>query len=107
MKNRDYSWLLYVIVIAIAVLASCCGTTPQPVSQDAPSLAGVSIADSIQFELKAEFVTELVFVGEIPATNDTVCAYIVDTTMYIQQFVANKEPFHKYQNRMFRFIWNY
>jgi len=106
MKNRDYSWLLYAIVIAIAVLASCCGTTPQPASQNAPSLAGVSVADSIQFELEAEHVTELVFIDKNAVAGDTVCAYIVDTPMYIQQFVANKKSFHKYQNKMFRFIWN-
>lgn len=106
-KNRDYAWLLYLLIIAIAVLVSSCGVTPQPVSQDAPSLASVSIADSIKFELKAEHVTETVFVGEKPTTGDTVCAHIMDTTMVIQLYVANKEPFHKYQNRMFRFIWNY
>ena len=26
-QSKDYSWLLYVIIIAIAVLASSCGTT--------------------------------------------------------------------------------
>lgn len=146
-KQKDYIWLLLLIVLAIAVLASSCSipqtkykghlvgssiTRIEPaepdyevgdtiliqsnsyqvrfviesivgvtVDLDCKSLAGVSVRDSIAFETAAESVTWIDFPEELPVTGDSMCAYIISDTMYMEHYHNTK-----YQQDMYRFVYN-
>lgn len=74
---------------------------------DLPSLAGVSIRDSIEFENAAEWATTVDLPEEEPITGDSVCAYISHDTVFIQYYNVNRFPGFEYQKKMFKFIYNY
>lgn len=62
------------------------------------SLAGVSVQDSIQFEIDASLATVIDMPEELPIDGDTMCARVSNDTIYI-------EHYHE-QDGMFIYIHN-
>lgn len=62
------------------------------------SAAGVSIQDSIQFELDASLASFIDLPEETPITGDHMCAFVKNDTVFIEHY--HGQPY-------FQFLYNY
>ena len=107
MKRISTSNLFGLFVLVIATIAVITITIVYHAKREYAQVndmtqAHVSIADSIAFEYAASLATVIDMPEELPATGDTMCAYVNGDTIYVEYYHGHPE-----QQGKFVYLHNY
>ena len=95
----------YIVIVWLMAWACWCNLCPtdrgaaftEKGKQEDTSLAGVSVADSIAYELAASLATHIDLPEELPNVGDTLCAIVRNDTIFAEYWHDQPEQRNKFR----------